>query len=736
MQVKFPFGRLVSVLVTHVDPSSGNFFVQINDEAAKLDNLMAEIEQNVLSGRAKPPKASEIAVGCIYIVQYVEDSRWYRARVLGANMADQSCEVFFLDYGNTEIVPLTCVRNAEDRFCELPPQSFECELEGLDHLQGDSSAILNDTILEQELFCKALHLKKNCAIVSQLFFDEKGTRSVLDELQSGSHGVATYSLSNSHTPLAPRPLNVPKKEVKYRSISLPVDSYHDLSVTWVVDPSHFWCQLLSNLEVLEALMENLAEVYANLDPSVLPLQSCTVGSPCCAKFYEDDAWYRAVITNVSSIATGRIEVRFVDYGNAQHTELSDIRDLKEEFFKHPCQAINFAISGVEPASKDGQWAQEAKTLFDKLIKSKHVVGLITSIENDRRHRVKLMDTTSDLDMELNQILIAANYGVRSPDPPKHSAAIVPTATYRSDSAVKPVPHPAFVKENIQIGKEEKVLVTNISSPSTFFCQLFRNGPLLEKLMIEVKHHYSRLGANEQLLSSPSPGDPCCAQFSEDGCWYRAVVLNTSPKGVSVLYIDYGNSETVPANRIKKLIPKFSELPQQGIECTLNRIKPKLLGNKPQWRSQDTKKFMDLALEMEAMMTVIARDSSGVCRVELVVKNRQEEQNISEQLLISGNAELADGAMPASANFSNLRSQTLPEPDFEVGQFEDVLVSFIEHPCNFWCQLQKSTFKLESLMQEIAEQYATPGHKSAISNPSCGKSEKLYLIGKSSHLFAI
>jgi len=32
-----------------------------------------------------------------------------------------------------------------------------------------------------------------------------------------------------------------------------------------------------------------------------------------------------------------------------------------------------------------------------------------------------------------------------------------------------------------------------------------------------------------------------------------------------------------------------------------------------------------------------------------------------------------------------------------------------------------------LMQEIAEQYAVPEHKSSISNPSCGKSEKLTLL---------
>ena len=725
MQVQFPFGELVSVLVTHVDDATGNVFVQINSEAGKLDSLMAEIEQNVLSGRAKPPKASEIMVGCIYIVQYQEDSRWYRARVLGVNTAAQQCEVFFVDYGNTETVPLACVRNAEDRFRELPPQSFECELEGFDCFRGDhfdeSLALLNDTILEQELYCKAVRMKKNFVLVTQLFFDDRETRSVFNEMQSGGLSTVTDSLANGHAATIPRQSNL-RREVKYELISLPPDSFHDLSVTWIEDPSHFWCQLLSNAEILEKLMENLAEVYTNLDPAVLPLQSCTVGSPCCAKFYEDDAWYRGIITNVSSIATGKIEVRFVDYGNTQNTELSDVKDLKEEFLKHPCQAIYFAISGVEPASKDGLWVDEAKALFEKLIKFKHVVGLVTSVESDRRHRVKLMDTTSDLDMELNQILIAANYGVKSAEIPKPTATTIPAIASRSvEPAPKAVPQPVFVKENVQAGKEEKVLVTNVINPGKFYCQLFRNGPVLENLMMEVGRYYSKLGANEELLSSPSPGDPCCAQFSEDGCWYRAIVISTMPNGVTVLYIDYGNSETVPASKIKKLIPKFSELPQQGIECMLNRIKPKLTGKEPHWRPQDTGKFKDLALEMEGKMTVVTQDSNGVCRVELVVRNRREEQNISEQLLIGGNAELADGALPTSANFNNLKSQTFPEPDLEVGQFEDVIVSFTEHPCNFWCQLQKSATQLDSLMQDISEVYAVPGQTSAISNPACGKS---------------
>ncbi|PFX27913.1 Tudor domain-containing protein 1 [Stylophora pistillata] len=716
MQVKFPFGRTVSILVTHVEEASGNFFVQINAEAGKLDALMVEIEENVLSGKARPPKVSDIMVGCIYLAQYKEDNRWYRARILRVNPADQQCEVFFLDYGNTDFAPLSCIRIAEEKFCDLPPQCFECELEGVDLRResfDETVTWLNKTILEQELYCKAVQLKKQNILVTQLFFDERGTKSVFDEMQSGGLSTAAaVPLTNGDSKLPQQP-NL-RREVKYNSISLPPDSYNDLSVTWVEDPSHFWCQLLGNTDLLEKLMDDLAEVYTYQDPATLPLQSCTVGYPCCAKFYEDDTWYRGIITNVSSIATGQIEVRFVDYGNTQQTELSDVRDLKDDFLKIPCQALNFAIAGVEPASKDGLWADEAKVLFEKLIKFKHVVGLVTSVENSGKHRVKLIDTTSDSDMELNQILIAANFGIKSADLP----CATTSAATASQTTVKKMSPPVFAQENVPVGVEEKALVTNIINPSKFYCQLFKNGPKLESLMQEVNRHYAKLGANEELLSSPSPGDPCCAQFSEDGCWYRGLVLGTQPKGVTVQYVDYGNSETLPINKIKKLIPKFSDLPQQGIECSLNRIMPKFVSGELKWRHQDSQKLIDLALEKEGMLTTITQDSKGICRVELLVKNRRENQNISDQLVLSGNAEFADGALPTSENWNNLKSQTIPAPDLKVGQFEDVIVSYIEHPCNFWCQLQKSATELESLMREISEVYGSEGQRIAISKPVC------------------
>lgn len=45
------------------------------------------------------------------------------------------------------------------------------------------------------------------------------------------------------------------------------------------------------------------------------------------------------------------------------------------------------------------------------------------------------------------------------------------------------------------------------------------------------------------------GVACCAQYTTDDGWYRAIILHIDPSGyVGVLYVDYGNSEYVPPDR--------------------------------------------------------------------------------------------------------------------------------------------------------------------------------------------
>ena len=59
------------------------------------------------------------------------------------------------------------------------------------------------------------------------------------------------------------------------------------------------------------------------------------------------------------------------------------------------------------------------------------------------------------------------------------------------------------------------------------------------------------------------GLPCVAQFSADGKWYRAKVIGVTSSGlVKVLYVDYGNSESLPLNSVCKLLQRFLPMPAQ------------------------------------------------------------------------------------------------------------------------------------------------------------------------------
>ena len=116
---------------------------------------------------------------------------------------------------------------------------------------------------------------------------------------------------------------------------------------------------------------------------------------------------------------------------------------------------------------------------------------------------------------------------------------------------------------------------------------------LEDLMSRfAQHHQSASSGSHQ----PRNGEYCSAQFSADDQWYdkgcrrnnhhshpfthtvpliasryRARVKKINPdKTYQLIYIDYGNSETVPSTRIRPLDPSFSttHLAPQAIEARL------------------------------------------------------------------------------------------------------------------------------------------------------------------------
>ena len=70
---------------------------------------------------------SELVLRSFYFVSV--DNSWYRASILKL-YPDKTAQVEFVDFGNTELVPLSMIRPITNDYVELPILAFKCCLSG------------------------------------------------------------------------------------------------------------------------------------------------------------------------------------------------------------------------------------------------------------------------------------------------------------------------------------------------------------------------------------------------------------------------------------------------------------------------------------------------------------------------------------------------------------------------------------------------------------------------------
>jgi len=107
-----------------------------------------------------------------------------------------------------------------------------------------------------------------------------------------------------------------------------------------------------------------------------------------------------------------------------------------------------------------------------------------------------------------------------------------------------------------------VTVTEIVDGSNFWYQVVgEETRALESLMATMEAQ--KLDAAEPY--TPSKGDIVAGQFTVDEHWYRAEVQKIVGDKAQLLYVDYGNVETIPLSRVRALPKDFSlvVLPRQA-----------------------------------------------------------------------------------------------------------------------------------------------------------------------------
>ena len=111
---------------------------------------------------------------------------------------------------------------------------------------------------------------------------------------------------------SPQSSSVMASTEPFRPLDLPTNRQHSVTIVYVQSPAEFWCQLVEEASVLEQLMDFLQLAFDQRTLRALERWPPQPRQAVAARFTDDDAWYRAVVTSV--VDAGKVEVLFVDFG--------------------------------------------------------------------------------------------------------------------------------------------------------------------------------------------------------------------------------------------------------------------------------------------------------------------------------------------------------------------------------------------------------------------------------------
>ncbi|NXY00886.1 TDRD1 protein, partial [Pteruthius melanotis] len=625
--VSLSIGDEFSGVVSHIQ-NPDTFFCQRMQSARQLAELEASL--NEYCGQFPSSPSFRPAAGDVCCAQFTEDNLWYRAAVR-AYASEDTVLVDYMDYGNSDSLPLTRLRPIIPSLMDLPAQAIRCSLAGVKPPLGtwtsEGISYMKKLVKDKVLTVKVLDKESSRSVVeltdasvtpvvniSSLLIEE-GCGAEELKMALPAARVSDVEQANEDT--------VNKRMCNW--IKLTLNQTLSVIVCTVYNPGEFYCQISNSHELLalNSLNKSLSEYCQKTPPDVFEPEN---GDPCLIiNFFktflklEDGNWYRAVVQNVTS--DGTVRVSFVDYGNTEEVPRDNIRQISSSFLKLQFQAIKCWLSGIKPGNS--KWNPEATTRFHMCTSGLELQATVTSLSEDGAG-VVLTDNSTDCPKIINEILTSEKLAVKEVLQDKKN---FPNKSV--DQKATSLGHWKSIE--LAVDETMSVWVTEVVSPDLFYAVPVPNEgkkKCQKKLFKELTslEDYCR-SCNKQPFQ-PKLGEACCAQFSGNGNWYRAVVLEASQSAVKVLYGDYGNTETLPLSRVLPITDCYLKLPFQTITCSLAGIE------KAEWSPLVLDKLKKLLLKQYVTITV--KGINGNINLVTVEKHFDNGSlNVADKLLKEG-----------------------------------------------------------------------------------------------------
>ena len=310
------------------------------------------------------------------------------------------------------------------------------------------------------------------------------------------------------------------------------ESKENIVVTAVTNYSDFYIQLTKSSPQLDQLMEQLNELYSQMNASDLQLISPIIGQYCCSCFTEDDGWYRACIEEVDG---KQLTVRYIDYGNSEHLSIDRVKVLNPDFEVFP----RFAI----PCNLENHLQLKTLNTASSVLLDKEFVAQFKS--KDNQFTIEVIDDGNPLSSKLLGSVKQPSAQTAVPEKTKQQEEN--TTVNQASSTTNSAPEKNNKQQNghvyttsleqlsikLEVGQSYPMYFIEAASPTEFFCQPSSSEQELTTLMENISS-YVKTQKTEKF--NGRAGDFALGMYKDDGEWYRIQVLDKSKQ--SVRYLSY------------------------------------------------------------------------------------------------------------------------------------------------------------------------------------------------------
>ncbi|XP_054838835.1 tudor domain-containing protein 1 [Eublepharis macularius] len=616
-------------MVAHIE-TPGYFFCQLLENGHKLAELQASLSEYGDKISAVPDFCPSVGDTCC--AQFTEDNQWYRASVL-SYPSEKTVLVGYVDFGNFEVLQLSRLRPITPNLMELPMQAMKCTLAGVKPVSEtwstEATSLMKSLIQNKVVTITVIDKNENTLAVELTDTSVTSMINVCNSLLESGCAVkvdaTVVTMLERSTGILQEVNDQKLDKVDWAWVTLTPKQVVNVTVCMLYSPREFYCQILNDndLKALEELNTALAKHCQKTAPAVSKLAK---GEPCCAHFSGDGRWYRALVEEPTSDEA--FKVQFVDYGNNEVVTLDKLRQISSAFLKLPFQAIRCWLSGVRPINKE--WTTETVAALQMYTAGKKLQARIVSLTADGAE-VELIDNSAGNPIKINEILMNEHFEMEALSNQNMLLSELAAADLQEISI-----HTQWTTEEFPVNETMSVRVLEVINPDLIYVVPTKtkvDPQKLHGLMLQLADYCT---SQKTHVFKPKVGEACCARFSGDNHWYRAVVLEVSISEVKVAYADYGNLEILPLSRLLPITAAYLELPFQILKCSLAGIME--LDGK--WSVSATERLKALLVN-ECVNIMVKGVNENIHAVTMNKNCENDIINVADQLVIENLAKYSN-----------------------------------------------------------------------------------------------